>query len=270
MSANSVESTTVPGGNGSNKRKQVQQQEFNMFSVVRLFPGQCGPGRKADRLLVGPVRFVNHSCEPNCKVRVPSQYTRFDAYPFLCSSSCSPKNMRWESKLSRISSRARRSQLIMENNISDLESAHVHLVRSYDRTLMLPHRANITPTPLPQLNQRTWKDPEREQGQAADRRHFIPRKVETSVSLFCFTTFFTPYVIDYSAFFKSENDIVMSIIPCTNIQTSGQISTPNPHTIVVGNAAGNGTVARQPPVTTTQAIREESSATCATCSTFHD
>lgn len=36
------------------------------LSVILACPGQLGPS--TERLMLGPVRFANHDCEPNCQV----------------------------------------------------------------------------------------------------------------------------------------------------------------------------------------------------------
>ena len=38
------------------------------ISVAEATQGQKGP--KGPRLMVGPLRFVNHDCKPNCQVRL--------------------------------------------------------------------------------------------------------------------------------------------------------------------------------------------------------
>src|SRR6266481_2245983 len=69
MSADAIEK--LAGSHGIPINKYTTQPRFETFSVIWRGKGQCGPGPKADRLLLGPARFVNHSCDPNCRVRPP-------------------------------------------------------------------------------------------------------------------------------------------------------------------------------------------------------
>jgi SET domain-containing protein len=76
MSADAI-SASIPYSKNKLKRQRKGEQDppYNMFSVIWRGPGQCGPGPHADRLLLGPARFVNHSCKPNCKVRTRARQT---------------------------------------------------------------------------------------------------------------------------------------------------------------------------------------------------
>jgi hypothetical protein len=73
MSADAVEK--LAGSHGYPIHKSATQPPFQTFSVIWRGKGQCGPGPKADRLLLGPARFVNHSCFPNCKVCSPLSFS---------------------------------------------------------------------------------------------------------------------------------------------------------------------------------------------------
>jgi len=43
------------------------------LSVILRGSGQLGP--KNERLILGPLRFANHECKPNCQVRFYHKYT---------------------------------------------------------------------------------------------------------------------------------------------------------------------------------------------------
>jgi hypothetical protein len=42
------------------------------LSVILRSPGQLGP--ENERLILGPLRFANHECKPNCQVNFCSKY----------------------------------------------------------------------------------------------------------------------------------------------------------------------------------------------------
>ncbi|KIJ23245.1 hypothetical protein M422DRAFT_196177 [Sphaerobolus stellatus SS14] len=60
MSADAVEVFNI-----SRKKHADWQPLYESFSVIWRCSGQTGPGPEEDRLLVGPIRFINHSCDPN-------------------------------------------------------------------------------------------------------------------------------------------------------------------------------------------------------------
>ena len=43
------------------------------LSVILSSPGQLGP--ENERLILGPLRFANHDCKPNCQVSFCYEYS---------------------------------------------------------------------------------------------------------------------------------------------------------------------------------------------------
>ena len=66
MSINAVDVFNQHG-----RKQEDWEPEYETFSIIRASSGQRGVGMRKDRLLMGPLRFVNHSCAPNAEVYFP-------------------------------------------------------------------------------------------------------------------------------------------------------------------------------------------------------
>ncbi|KAF8502419.1 hypothetical protein BU17DRAFT_22562, partial [Hysterangium stoloniferum] len=68
MSSDSIDVPDLDGPQHQHRtQKNTRRSFFKPVSIIWRSNGQAGDNVKGDRLFVGPARFVNHSCIPNCK-----------------------------------------------------------------------------------------------------------------------------------------------------------------------------------------------------------